>query len=275
MRKTGISKYLYRLLTAAALCLVCLAVVAASAQKPRYSNMKEYYQSKYASIRGVGMADYMQYTYPELFRHAQTVAVVTPVDELTAENTFGIAKSGDIFYNLHSVRRVKALKYFKNENEYGDTFEMAEECGLLENGTLVRMEDWWPMQKGDAYLVFLRESGFGYPLCISACNGKFDLTHLDLNCWDHSQVLLKALLELDLLTEDSVRQAEDDLLRKAAFGKGVYWPEDAEHAAREAAIPWKSCKLYTQWTDRSYPLILRYGEDEEGPIYSYLQTMWR
>ena len=275
MRKTGRSQYLDRLLVGAALCLVCIAAVAAAAPKQKYSTLKEYYGSKYPAIRSAGMADFMQYSYGELFSHAQTVAVVTPADELTAENTFGVAKSGDIYYNLHSVRKVKALEYFKNEKEYGDTFEMAEECGLLANGTMVKLEDCWPMQKGDVYLVFLKESGFDYPLAISACNGKFDLTHLDLNCRDHSEVLFRALLDLDLLTEKSVRQAGEALLRKAAYARPVNWPKDEERAAGEAAIRWRSCKLYTKWTDRSYPLNLRCGDDEDGPIYSYLQTVRR
>ena len=275
MRKAGRSQYLYRLLVGSALCLVCIAAVAASSPKQKYSTMKEYYGSKYAAIRSAGMADFMQYTYRELFSYAQTVAVVTPVDELTAENTFGISKSGDIYYNLHSVRRVKALEYFKNEKEYGDEFEITELCGLLANGTMVKLEDCWPMQKGDVYLVFLNETGFGHPAPISACNGKFDLTHLDLNCRDHSEVLLRALLDLDLLTEKSVRQAGEDLLRKAAYAARVSWPKDEEHAAKETAIQWRSYKLYTKWTDRSYPLNLRCGDDEDGPICSYLQTMRR
>lgn len=263
------------LLVGAVLCLTFVATIFTLMPKQRYATLKEYYQSKYSAIRGSGMADFMQYTYPELLSYAQTVAVVTPVDELTAENTFGIAKSGDIYYNLHSVRKVKVLEYFKNEMEYGDTLEITELCGLLENGTMVKLEDCWPMQKGDVYLVFLNGSGFGHPVPVSACNGKFDLTHLDLNCRDHSEVLFRALLDLDLLTEKSVRQAGEALLRKAADAARVSWPKDAEHTEREAAIQWESYKIYTKWTDQNYPLVLRCGDDEEGAIYSYLQTMRR
>ncbi len=240
-------------------------------QQP-YSTMQDYTQAHYPAIRSAGTADFMQYDYANLFRYAHTVAVVTPLDDLTAENTYGVSESGDRYYNIHSVREVKAITYFKNEKEYGDTFTLAEECGVLADGTLVTFEDCWPMQKGDTYLVFLCKSGFGYPISVSGCNGKFDLTHLDLNCRQHSKVLLTALLELNLLTEKSVQQA-GDVLQEAASALPVYWPEDEEHIAKETAIEWKTFELYTRWTDKSYPLKLKRGTDEDGVLYSYLQNM--
>ena len=242
-------------------------------QQP-YATMRDYTQARYPAIRSAGITDFMQYDYADLFRYAHTVAVVTPLDELTAENTYGVSESGDRYYNIHSLREVKAITYFKNEKEYGDTFTLAEECGVLSDGTLVMLEDCWPMQKGDTYLVSLCKSGFGYPISVSGCNGKFDLTHLDLNCRQHSKVLLNALLELDLLTEKSVRQA-GAVLREAASAQPVYWPEDEEHIAKESAIEWKTFALYTPWTERSYPLTLKRGTDEEGAIYRYLQTVMR
>ena len=255
-------------------CLVIAAIVLFPKPQRRFTEIKDYYQTCYPDIRCSGMADYLQFDYPGLFRYAHTAAIVTPLDRLSADNTYGIGESGDIYYNIHSVRKVKVLKYFKNEQGYGDTIELVEECGMLADGTVVMLEDCWPMQEGDTYLVFLCSSGFGYPLTVSACNGQFDLTHLDLNCRQHSRVLLNALLELDLLTEKSVRQA-GEILREAASAMPVYWPEDEEHIAKENEMEWKTVELYTQWTDKNYPLTVKWGTDEDGSIYQYLKTMMR
>jgi len=262
-------------LTGILVCLVLTAIILFTKPQQRFATIQDYYQARYPAIRSSGMADFVQYDYSDLFRYAHTVAVVTPLDELSVENTFGIAERGDRYYNIHSIREVKVLAYFKNEREYGDTVELAEECGVLEDGTLVMLEDCWPMQKGDTYLVFLCNSGFGYPLSVSACNGKFDLTHLDLNCAEHSRILLTALLKLELLTEKSLRRAGKDLLEAVNSASPVYWPKDEEHLAKEAGIKWKTYELYTPWTDRNYPLMIKCGTDEEGVIYRYLQTTLR
>ena len=129
------------------------------------------------------------------------------------------------------------------------------------------------MQQGVVYLVFLR--GRQHPAPVSACNGKYDLTHLELNCAQHAQVLLTALLELDLLTERSGRRGGKDLLEAALAASPVDLPEDGEPVAGENAVRWQTRKLYTPWTDRDYPLLLGYGTDEEGAIYRYLHTVWR
>lgn len=257
------------------LLLLFIGIMNMTKAKQSFATIQDYYQSKYRVIRAAGLAEYMQYDYPGLERRAHTIAVVTPLDDLTAENTFGISESGDRYYYIHSVRTVKVLQYFKNEKEYGDTIVMAEMCGSLEDGTLVMMEDCWPMQRGDTYLVFLCDSGFGYPLSVSACNGKYDLTHLNLNCEYHSCVLMNAMLDLGLLTEESVKKAGMELLEAVAAANAVYWPQDKEHIIKENAIEWQSFTLFTPWTNKNYPLILKSGSDEEGAIYNYLKTMQR
>ena len=172
--------------------ILCIAIL--STMAVFFAGAEDYYRSIYPNIQGSGLiVELAQFGFSDLLHYAETVAVVTPLDELTADNTFGI--SGKRYDNIHSLRRVKALQYFKNEQGYGDSFEMTEFCGLLEDGTLVMTEDCWPMQRGVVYLVFLR--GRQHPAPVSACNGKFDLTHLELNCSQHAQVLLTALLELD------------------------------------------------------------------------------
>ena len=256
------------------LCLIIAAIIYVEMPKPkqRFAAAEDYYRSIYPNIQGSGLiVELAQFGFADLFHYAETVAVVTPLDKLTADNTFGI--SGKRYDNVHSLRRVKALQYFKNEQGYGESFEMTELCGLLEDGTLVMTEDCWPMEPGVIYLVFLR--GKHHPAPVSACNGKYDLTHLELNCPQHAQVLLSALLELDLLTKKSVRRAGQDLLYAALAADPVYWPEDEEHIARENAVKWRSFALFTPWTDKDYPLTIKYGADEEGALYNYLKTMLR
>jgi len=250
------------------ICVGFIAIILFTKPHQHFDTIHDYYNARYTGIHCSGMADFLQYDYSNLFRYAHTVAVVTPLDELSTENTFGISGKDDPYYNIHSVREVKVLEYFKNEQEYGDTFEIAEECGVLEDGTLVMLEDCWPMQKGDTYLVFLCKSGFGYPLSISACNGKFDLTHLDLNCRQHSLVLLNALLELNLLTEDSIHRV-GVALQETTEIYFFYQPEDDKHITRDDFIKWESYRLYTRWTDKHYSLTIKCGTDEEGTVYSY------
>ena len=256
------------------LCLIIAVIIYVEMPKPkqRFAAAEDYYRSIYPNIQGSGLiVELAQFGFSDLLHYAETVAVVTPLDELTADNTFGI--SGKRYDNVHSLRRVKALQYFKNEQGYGDSFEMTEFCGLLEDGTLVMTEDCWPMQPGDVYLVFLQ--GKRQPAPISACNGKYDLTHLELNCGQHAKVLLSALLELDLLTEKSLKRAGQDLLYAVRAADPVYWPEDKAHSDRENAVKWRSFTLFTPWTDKDYPLTIKYGVDEEGALYNYLKTMLR
>ena len=66
-----------------------------------------------------------------------------------------------------------------------------------------------------------------------------------------------------------------DLLEAVNSASPVYWPKDEEHLAKEAGIKWKTYELYTPWTDRNYPLMIKCGTDEEGVIYRYLQTTLR
>lgn len=260
------------------LCLLLAAILLFARPKQRFTTFEDYVHALYPTVRTGGILEYATAyeKYTSLRAKAHTIAVVTPLDALTRENTFAVS-SGNRYSGGYSVRKVRVLKYFKNEKEFGKEFEMAEECGLAENGNLVMQENCWPMQKGDVYLVFLDDSGAGlkYPTPIRGCNGKFDLTHLELNCAEYGQVLLTALLKLELLTKKSLRLAGKDLLEAVDSASAVYWRQDKEHLAKEAEIKWKAYELYTPWTDRSYPLTIKCGTDEEGAIYQYLQTTLR
>ena len=260
------------------LCLILAAILLFTRPRERFATFEDYVHALYPTVRTGGILEYATpyEKYETLRTKAHTVAVVTPLDALTRENTYATS-SGNRYSGGYSVRKVRVLKYFKNEKEYGKEFEMAEECGLAENGNLVMQENCWPMQKGDVYLVFLDDSraGLKYPIPIRGCNGKFDLTHLELNCAEYGQVLLTALLKLELLTKKSLRRAGKDLLEAVDSASAVYWRQDKEHLAKEAEIKWKTYELYTPWTDRSYPLTIKCGTDEEGAIYQYLQTTLR
>ena len=200
-----------RLITIILVCALLLAVsVLGAAGYRKWSTeqtlrgvqtMYELYNLKYPSFRFSSTADYAQFDYSELWREAHTIALVTPEDVLSEENSRGITASGDRFYDAHSVRTVRALRFFKNEHGYPESFSMVEECAMLEDGSVVGMDECYPMQKGDVYLVFLGSSGWNKPIVISADNGKFDLTNLRLNNAYRQPLIVGALMDMDLLAK--------------------------------------------------------------------------
>ena len=211
--------------------------------------MNELFEGIYGTVRLSGMADYAQFDYPGLMDRAHTVALVTPLDELTAENSFGVSESGDKFYNIHSIRQVKVLKYFKNENSFGDTMELAEKCVLLPDGTLVHEEACYPMQKGDTYLVFLINSGYGKPLAISADNGKFDLSNLRLN--NRLPLVAQALTDLGLAQKSEVSEAFAD-------AQAVSWSGEESYSQFKNISDWNTAVFTTEYTKKGFELPLEY-----------------
>ncbi|MBO6011809.1 MAG: hypothetical protein J6P71_08470, partial [Oscillospiraceae bacterium] len=288
---------------AAAACFGLTAVLVAvmllrspGENKPAQS-LAEYYEGIYGEIRTVAYGDYMQYDYDALFRQASVVAIVTPLDSLTEENTEGISETGmKKYYGLHSLRKVKAVKYYKNEPDYGESFTIVEQCGVVEGNTLVVMDACYPMEeakKGAYYLVFLHESGYGYPAAISADNGRFDLTHLSLNT--HKEVLVDALFSLGLADTEG----HDGLLEQAAaairlgmgdldeingmLAQGGKWypqwklyalssyKEDLGKAETDELLrrtdEWDSFVLTTKYTDKAYAVKIAYSDEGAGKIY--------
>ena len=224
--------------------VLCLTWGRAGTPAP-YASTKELFLSRYEDIRVRGFVDFAVLDYEELMQRAHTVAVVTPVDKLTAENSF----------SDRSVRTVRAVAWFKNEKDYGDIFQMAEYCACLESGTLViGGESCFPIEPGDYYLVFLHTAG-GYPMALAGDNGKFDLSHLSLND-NHARTLLRALSELELL------QGGPRALRAAAGClDSVLLPGDEP-------LPlggWKTARLTTKWTLPGYELELPY--DKTNGLY--------
>ena len=226
--------------------------------------MSEYYQNIYSSIITSGQSDYMQYDFNGLYKHAHTIALVTPCDELTTQNSHGISSKGDKFYHAYSVRKLSVIEYYKNENNYDSTLEIAEKCVCLDNGSLVMEESCYPMQKGHTYLVFLTKSGYGYPLAMSANNGKFDLTLLSLNTYQ--QVMIAALYRLGLISSDCLQDNIADI-ESMLEAKPLYGVNDAGYSSLDSKTAWKSMTLYTDYTDRDYRIKAYAANSENGNMY--------
>ena len=233
MKSLSIQKKMIVFLLFLVLCAVILI--------PRFDRPESFHEltsKRYSKVALSGMADYSQWDFEGLMGYAHTVALVTPVDELSPDNSFGIEESGDKYHKAYSVRKVEVIEYYKNEKNYGDTFEMAEKCVMLNDGTLVMKEDCYPMEKGDCYLVFLIDSGYGgYPLSISADNGKIDLTYLSLNT--RKSLAAEALLEFDLLEPT---------------------PELTKEQLEETFVDFSSSRMGTEY----YPVVLSTSYTKKG-----------
>lgn len=231
-------------------------------------SMYELYNMKYPSFRFTCMADYAQFDYQGLWKRAHTIALVTPEDELTQENSRGISETGDRFYNAHSVRTVRALQFYKNEREYEETFQMVEECAMLADGSVVGMDESYPMQKGDVYLVFLCESGWGYPIIVSADNGKFDLTNLRLNNARRQPLIAGALMDLGLMPMARSRSEALEYfpLAKYVIDNGSSYYEE-EYNALYNAHRWQTMEIRADDTLPAMTLTVEYAQTEDGYLY--------
>ena len=265
-----------------ATALIVGAVVGVSAWREeralrQMTSMKDLFRYKYPAYRVSGMADYAQYTYEGLWRSAYIIALVTPMDELTPENSFGISDTGDRFYEAHSIRRVRALTFYKNDWNYDDEFEMAEYCAMLSDGSVVGMEDSYPMQMGEEYLVFLTWSGLGYPIIISEDNGKFDLTNLRLNHAYRQPLIAQAVQDQQLDTRAVVQSGDTEAEQaRACFldaeyvadNNDPYDPESKQlfHQLVEEN-EWNELRFTTDYTRRSMRLTVEYAVTEDGYLY--------
>ena len=285
------------LLTLALAMLFSLTACAKVPAESPVESMMEYYEGIYGDVRQVSISDYAQFDYKGLYARAAVVAIVTPLDNLTTENTFEWGDK-DVLLETYSVREVKAEKFYKNIWELDDKFQIAEYCGIAENGTMIMKDSEYPMQKGNEYLVFLCESGLDYPIVISADNGKFDLTHLSLNT--HKEVLVDALLDLGLADtgghDEIAKQAIsstkmlfgdlDEL--NAALAEGAKWSptwklyalssykedlgkEERDELLRRTA-EWDSFFLTTKYTDKAYTIKIAYSDEGVGKIYRIDRT---
>ena len=177
----------------AATLTVCAAVVAAAAvllvvllagREP--PTAEEFYRRIYGeSVCG----QYFDRIYGAMYS-ADIIAIVTPLDNLTTEASYAgpryLGPDGQpvTFDNVHSFihsdRKVKVIKYFRDEKGLGDVFTLCEECALSNEGVLVTGENYYPMLKGCIYLVGLGDQGLGKP-AVLFYESRIDLTHLTFN----------------------------------------------------------------------------------------------
>ncbi len=267
-KRRNLNKKQAILISVTVLLLVFAAVIAAFALKapgePGAETMQELFLDIYPDVRVSGMCNYMQFNYDELTNWAHTIAVVTPLDDLTAENSYGISEDGDRFFNAHSVREVQLVEVFKNEKGYKDTMRIAEKCVVLEDGTLVAEEACYPMQRGDYYLVFLTDSGYGYPLSLSADNGKYDLTHLRLN--NRPQLLVEMLYDLGLAGGTGVLSRSMDILTDFTAPECLWYVEEESYSALDARTDWQSVTLTTPYTDSNMTIDFVYAANPTGML---------
>ena len=173
---------------------------------PYYKTMDEMMAAIYPDTHITSMcAERAIYQYnAQLWRAAETVALVTPIDELTSINSFQAGGR----QSWYSKRQVEVIEFFKNANQYGSEFVMAEQCGLTDEGTLVRERFCYPMQTGDYYLVFLApaQAYVDYPVVLGLYDGKIDLSNMRLNI--QMPTATKAALDLlDTNTPEDAAQA--------------------------------------------------------------------
>ncbi|MBR6311700.1 MAG: hypothetical protein IKR51_01835 [Oscillospiraceae bacterium] len=204
----------------AAVLIVCAAVVTAAAvllgillaglEPP---SAEEFYRRIYGeSICG----EYYDRVYGGLYG-ADIIAIVTPLDDLTAEASYAgpryLGPDGqfvtfdNVHGSIHSYRKVKVIKYFRDEKGLGDTFTLCEECALSNEGVLVTGENYYPMLRGCTYLVGLGDRGLGKP-AVLFYESKIDLTHLSFNADKNFTIGVLKWLDLAQYLDDNTLTTE-------------------------------------------------------------------
>ena len=225
---------------------------------PEYTELKDIVEERYGRF-GSDCANRRIYDYAELKEEAHTIALVECLDDLTLENSHGVFQGGDRFHNAYSVRNVRAIKFFKNENNYPEEFQIAQGCALSERRGVVGVEGHYPMEKGGYYLVFLKTSMLSgrLPLPASASNGLFDLKYLKINS-DHRQVCSQAVA--DLLMENSARSAAFPTARFLEAEAWMYPGWDDGYDELVESINWRTYSLDTPYTAQNMKLEIKYAE---------------
>ncbi len=242
-------KYAVHMVVIAVLCIFIGIGLSLRNRKPAASSMEELVRRYYPNSKQAGMSDYVQFDFDQLFERADTVAIVTPVNQLSAEDSsiVGDEVTGNAYYAMYSTREVKAMKYFKNNKNYSDSFEMGEHCILTKEGHLIYNEGAYPMIEGSYYLVFLTDSYLpnSLPFAMSVDNGLIDLSHLSISTRkgiaaksvisffdvDIPDNLKKAILLSDYLYTENVNQYNQILeVSKDLFDNNTYTLETGYEA---------------------------------------------
>ena len=236
-----------------------------------YQTMDEYIASKYPNIITVSQGDYYLPDYLKLKEIAHTIALVTPGDNLTVDNSYMIGEGNDPGYWMHSLRRVKVLEFYKNLRSYTNEITIAETCVKLKNGKVAVKDDAYPMIKGDKYLVFLYDSNYPDKPMVAISNGfgKVDVTHLKLN--SNYEIAVKAAVDLlgNELSEDVVNAL---LKSEVDYDKSKYY---------SSFLQWEEISIDNSYIDKNMRIDLKYARYNDtryfalnDNIYVYEGSKW-
>ena len=230
-----------------------------SMAKHDHESHQAVYEDIYPNMREQTMC-YIYADYDSLCRIADTIALVTPNEELDPEKAKGGSHVGREHRNPETPRQVTALRFIKNELGLGEQFEMTEDCALGESGTLYYQEDYYPMQMGNCYLIFMKKGDV-----VSSGLGCIDLANLRLE-WV-TQECIELLYEWGMLIDASNTKDLDRLIDGyinsgvAASSDYVYYEETY------GGYDWQSFAFTTEYTDPGMEFELEYAEDDEAILY--------
>lgn len=109
--------------------------------------------TKYELVESI--ADFATFEYEDLKDYADVIALVTIEDSLEeAKANMTYDETGEYIFDFYQSRKVKVLRYYKNDLDAKDTLEVIEPCIIYEN-QLWTLEGYEPMRKGEIYLLFL------------------------------------------------------------------------------------------------------------------------
>ncbi len=232
--------------------------------------MREMMERIYPVVTVRDQSDREMPSYDQLTQRAYAIAIVTPFDDLTKENSFGLSQSWTSYPAAHSTRRVQAIQYFKNTKALESTLSITEKCGITDielyfsapdtlskRGGLVVLNGCYPMQKGNTYLVFFTKTSYGYPVSETM----LDLTWFRLN--QRLDVGLNALYHLNLFSGTAT---EKEIL--GHFLAAVSLPVSEESSASYLALDgWESISIDTEYTDPFMEATLWYLKTETGYLF--------
>jgi len=249
--------------------VIGLVYVSFSAQNKdtKLSNMRDLMESRYSSYHDGGMSNYEVFDYEGLVKYACTIALVTSSDTLSTDMSRDIGTKGgiegDLYYDTYSLRTVEVLEFYKNNRKFADTFDIAEQCILKDDGSVIAEDSCYPLQEGDTYLLFLIIGGKGKPLSISGDNGNFNLTYLRLN--DKLRVAIEALCDLNILEYD---KAYDDIINSLNASSIVMFNTEEEVNAFYLENEWDTIALTTPYTKDGMAVQLEYAKTNSGYLFS-------
>lgn len=148
-------------------------------------------------------ADYLDYDYTSLKHDSSVIALVEVLDDLDETNsTIRYDELYDYMFDMYATRKVKVIKYYKNNKNSSDVIEVLEPAAIQGNKRYL-IGEYTELKKGEKYLLFLADNSF----IMSAENGKFLLNNIEDS--EFYEVGMKALIDLE--SDLNVREKEEIL----------------------------------------------------------------